>query len=134
MHEVDRLSRGQCDEQDGESQSERERREGIDVDAVSLGEEAVRGRLDSIAPDVPFEPSTIKNARSSDQMMPNGLELSGPAKARSEYRAELAGSAPLACGLGRQRVVRHHLEFSSSAVARARRMRTHDHSLDVLAR
>ena len=24
---------------------------------------------------------------------PNGLELSGPAKARSEYRAELAGSA-----------------------------------------
>jgi len=38
--------------------------------------------------------------------MPNGLELSGPAKACSDYRAELAGSAPLACGLGRQRVVR----------------------------
>jgi len=37
--------------------------------------------------------------------MPNGLELSGPAKSRSDYRAELAGSAPLACGLGRQRVV-----------------------------
>jgi len=33
------------------------------------------------------------------------VELSGPAKARSDYRAELAGSAPLACGLGRQRVV-----------------------------
>src|SRR3990172_11461377 len=40
------------------------------------------------------------------QLPPNGLELSGPAKARSEYRAELAGSAPLACGLGRERVVR----------------------------
>ena len=25
---------------------------------------------------------------------PNGLELSGPAKTRSDYRAELAGSAP----------------------------------------
>jgi len=25
---------------------------------------------------------------------PNGLELSGPARARSHYRAELAGSAP----------------------------------------
>ena len=25
---------------------------------------------------------------------PNGLELSGPAKIRSDYRAELAGSAP----------------------------------------
>jgi len=37
---------------------------------------------------------------------PNGLELSGPAKARSHYRAAVTGSAPLACGLGRQRVVR----------------------------
>jgi len=27
-------------------------------------------------------------------MQPNGLELSGPAKTPSEYRAELAGSAP----------------------------------------
>jgi len=26
--------------------------------------------------------------------LPNGLELSGPAKSPSEYRAELAGSAP----------------------------------------
>jgi len=26
--------------------------------------------------------------------MPNGLELSGPAKSYSNYRAELAGSAP----------------------------------------
>jgi len=48
---------------------------------------------------------------------PNGLELSGPAKAPSSEIAELAGSAPLACGLGRQRVVRHHLEFSFFAVA-----------------
>jgi len=39
-------------------------------------------------------------------MTPNGLELSGPAKTPSEYRAAVAGSAPLACGLGRQRVVR----------------------------
>ena len=36
-------------------------------------------------------------------MTPNGLELSGPAKTPSEYRAAVAGSAPLACGLGRQR-------------------------------
>jgi hypothetical protein len=27
-------------------------------------------------------------------LLPNGLELSGPAKIRSDYRAELAGSAP----------------------------------------
>jgi hypothetical protein len=40
--------------------------------------------------------------------MPNGFDLSGPAKAPSHYRAELAGSAPLACGLGRQRVVRQN--------------------------
>ena len=37
--------------------------------------------------------------------MPNGLELSGPAKSPSYCRAAVAGSAPLACGLGRQRVV-----------------------------
>ena len=36
----------------------------------------------------------IKNPHPGGKMMPNGLELSGPAKARSEYRAELAGSAP----------------------------------------
>src|SRR3990172_11480739 len=30
-------------------------------------------------------------------MLPNGLELSGPAKAPSDYRAELAGSAPAIC-------------------------------------
>jgi len=29
--------------------------------------------------------------------MPNGLELSGPAKTPSGYRAELAGSAPASC-------------------------------------
>jgi hypothetical protein len=27
-------------------------------------------------------------------LLPNGLELSGPAKTRSYFRAELAGSAP----------------------------------------
>jgi hypothetical protein len=30
----------------------------------------------------------------ADERMPNGLELSGPAKSLSHYRAELAGSAP----------------------------------------
>ena len=53
-------------------------------------------------------------------LAPNGLELSGPAKTPSYHRAELAGSAPLACGLGRQRVVSRmgvraeFLHFSSS--------------------
>jgi hypothetical protein len=47
----------------------------------------------------------IKNPHPGGKMMPNSLELSGPAKTPSSEIAELAGSAPLACGLGRQRVV-----------------------------
>jgi len=38
--------------------------------------------------------------------LPNGLELSGPAKTRSHYRAELAGSACPGVLPGLQRVVR----------------------------
>jgi hypothetical protein len=33
-------------------------------------------------------------AGTGDDRMPNGLELSGPAKTPSHFRAELAGSAP----------------------------------------
>ena len=93
-HEGGHLSRGECDEHDHESAAEEEDRYEIEVDAVSLPQGAIRGRFDSNAPDLSFEASTTKNARTGDQMMPNGLELSGPAKTRSDYRAELAGSAP----------------------------------------
>jgi len=92
--EVGRLSRSQRDEQEHESEGEREHGEDIGGDAVSSAQEAMRGRSDSNAPDLSLEASTIKNARFSDQMMPNGLELSGPAKTPSDYRAALAGSAP----------------------------------------
>jgi len=34
------------------------------------------------------------DATVSPASLPNGLELSGPAKSRSHHRAELAGSAP----------------------------------------
>src|SRR3990170_4230562 len=37
------------------------------------------------------------DATVSPASLPNGLELSGPAKAPSDYRAELAGSAPAIC-------------------------------------
>jgi len=94
MHEVGHLSRGTCDEQDHESAAEREQRDDIEADAVSSAKEAMRGRFDSNASDLSFEASTIKNARTGDQMMPNGLELSGPAKTPSSHRAALAGSAP----------------------------------------
>ena len=93
-HEVGHLSRGQCDEQGQESEAEREHREDIEVDAVSSAQEATRGRLDSNAPDLSFEASSIKNPCFGDQMMPNGLELSGPAKSPSYCRAAVAGSAP----------------------------------------
>ena len=79
-HEVGHLSRGQCDEQHHESEAEQEHREDIEVHAVPSAHEAVRGRLDSNAPDLSFAASTIKNARFGDQMMPNGLELSGAAQ------------------------------------------------------
>jgi len=93
-HEVGHLSRGEGDEQDHESAAEREQRDDIEADAVSSAQEAIRGRLECSALELSFEASTIKNARSGDPMMPNGLELSRPAKTSSEYRAELAGSAP----------------------------------------
>ena len=94
MHEVWHLSRGPCDKGGHESQSEREHREDIEANAVSSAQEAMRGRLDSCALELSFEASTIKSARFAGQMMPNGLELSGPAKTPSHFRAELAGSAP----------------------------------------
>jgi len=94
MHEGCCLSPGQCDEQDHESKAEREHGEDIEVDSVTSAQEAMHGRLDTNAPDLSFEDSTVKNARFGDQMMPNGLELSGPAKTPSYCRAELAGSAP----------------------------------------
>jgi len=93
-HEVGRLSRSQRDEQEHESEGEREHGEDIGGDAVSSAQEAMRGRSDSNAPDLSLEAFTIKNARFSDQMMPNGFELSGPAKSRAHYRAAVAGSAP----------------------------------------
>ena len=94
MHEVGHLSRGTCDEQDHESAAEPEQRDDIVTDGVSSAQEAMRGRLDSCALELSFEASTIKSARFAGQMMPNGLELSGPAKTPSDHRAELAGSAP----------------------------------------
>ena len=96
-HEVGHLSRGQCDEQDDESDAEREHREDIEVDGVSSAQKAMRGRLDSNAPDLSFEASTIKNARFGYQMMPNGFELSGPARLLSTQKRALAGSAPAIC-------------------------------------
>ena len=94
INEVGHSSRAQCDGEDHESESEREHREEIEVDAVSSSKDAMRGSLDCCALELSFVASTIKNARFGDQMMPNSLELSGPAKSRSHYRAELAGSAP----------------------------------------
>ena len=72
INEVGHSSRAQCDGEDDESEAEREHREDIKAGVVSSAQEAMRGRLDSNAPDLSFEASTIKNARTGDQMMPNG--------------------------------------------------------------
>jgi hypothetical protein len=50
--------------------------------------------------DLWFYPShgVLNNVRYERQSkLPNGIELSGPAKARSDDRAKLAGSAPASC-------------------------------------
>ena len=57
-HEVGHLSRGECDEQGHESAAaEEEHRDEIEVDAVSSAQEAMRGSLNSNAPDLSFEAS-----------------------------------------------------------------------------
>ena len=60
MHEVGHLSRGKCDEQEQESKAEQEHREDIEADGASSPEGAVRGRLDSDAPDLSFEASPLR--------------------------------------------------------------------------